>query len=73
MSVNRNRNKLATANTSREYDNIITKHYYPLYWDEGIRFYPKYRKGFKNPNKVLYQLQVRAYRTWKYNRNKQWR
>jgi len=41
------------------------------YWDEGINFYPKYRRGFKNPNKVIMSYQVRMYKTWKHNRKKQ--
>lgn len=44
-----------------------------LYWDEGIKFYPRYKLGFKNPNKQIMSYQVRMYRTWKYNRKNQWK
>ena len=46
---------------------------YPLYWDEGINMYPRYRRGFKNSGKQLEHYQVRQYRTWKYNRKTQWK
>ena len=43
------------------------------YGDEGVSFYPRRRKGFKNPNKQLYPYQVRIYKTWKHNRKTQWK
>lgn len=46
----------------------IFKKYYPPYWDEGLRYYPKYRPGRTNPHKRLLSYQVRMYRSWKHNR-----
>lgn len=43
------------------------------YFDEGKTYYPKYRKGFINPNKRLFSYEVRMYRTWKYNRKTKWK
>ena len=73
MSKNRNRTTLNKANDSKEYSILYLNELYPLYWEEGISMYPKYRKGFKNPNKQLFRYQQRCYRTWKYNRKKQYK
>ena len=73
MSKNRSRVKLKQAVDGREYRRIIMDKLYPLYWDEGLRFYPTYRRGFKNSGKRLERWKVRMYRTWKYNRKKQWK
>lgn len=73
MSVNRNRKKLNKAHNGRTYRIMWLKIEYPRYWDEGVNFYPRYRKGFKNPNKQLYTFQMRMYKTWKHNRKKQWK
>ena len=62
MSKNRNRAKLNKAITGREYKLLWYDNLYPIYWDEG-RWY---RKG-------LLPYQYRMYRTWKYNRKKQWK
>lgn len=43
------------------------------YWDDGLVFYPKYRKGYKNSNKRILNYQRRMYRTWKHNREHQWK
>ena len=73
MSINRNRARYNQAQTSREYNVIALQDLYPPYWDDGIMFYPINRKGYSNPNKRILRSQMRAYRTWKYNRNTQWR
>jgi hypothetical protein len=73
MSKNRNRAKLNKSTTNREYDIILLNYEYPVYWDDGIIEYPKYRKGFKNPIKRIFKYQVRMYKTWKYNRKTQWK
>jgi hypothetical protein len=73
MSKNRNRAKLNKANTGREYHQIGMNEVYPMYWDEGIMFYPRYRRGFRNPNKVLQRYKQRAYRSWKHNRKTKWK
>jgi len=73
MSKNRNRAKLNKAQNGREYHQIEMNEVYPMYWDDGIIWYPRYRKGFINPNKVLQRYKQREYRTWKYNRSQQWK
>lgn len=73
MSTNRNRSKLTKAVTNNEYHKMWLKILYDPYWDEGIIFYPRWRKGFKNPNKQLMSFQLRMYRTWKHNRKTQWK
>ena len=73
MSKNKNRAKFNKATSSREYHILYLNELYPPYYDEGISMYPKYRRGFINPNKQLFRYQQRAYRTWKYNRKKQYK
>ena len=73
MSKNRNRAKLNKAQNQQEYKKILLQLEYPTYWDDGLYFYPKYKKGFKNPLKSILKYQRRMYRTWKYNRKKQWK
>lgn len=73
MSKNRNRAKLNKAFNTKQYHILWLNENYPPYWDDGIRSYPLYRKGFKNPNKFLFKYQVRMYRTWKYNRKTRWK
>lgn len=48
--------------TNREYKIRVYKKRYPMYWDEGLN----YRHGLPS---YLY----RAYKTWKYNRKKQYK
>ena len=73
MSIHRNRAKLNKANNGTEYRRILMDELYPLYWDEGMYFYPMYRRGFKNSNRRLETWKVRQYRTWKHNRKVQWK
>ena len=73
MSKNRNRVKLNKAQNGREYHQIGINEVYPMYWDDGIIYYPKYRKGFKNPNKRLQRYKIREFKTWKHNRKTQWK
>ena len=73
MSKNRNRAKLDKAENGREYHLLYLNELYPMYWDEGVHTYPKYRRGYKNPNKYLMKYKVRMYRTWKHNRKNQWK
>lgn len=73
MSINRNRSKLNKSPNGRLYHVVWINELYPLYWDEGVNFYPKYRRGFKNSGKRLEKYQVRKYRTWKYNRKTQYK
>ena len=73
MSINRNRAKLKLAQTSREYNVSLFRELYPPYWDDGVMFYPIYKPGYINPNKRILSSQMRAYRSWKYNRKTQWK
>ena len=73
MSKNRNRAKLNKANNGREYKIIHFNEHYSPYWDDGSVEYLKYRKGFKNPIKRIFNYQVRMYKTWKYNRMTRWK
>jgi hypothetical protein len=73
MSIHQSRAKLNKALNGREYRRILMDELFPLYWDEGINMYPRYRRGFKNSGKQLENYQVRQYRTWKHNRKTQWK
>lgn len=73
MSKNRNRTKLNKAETNKEYKVLSLIEEYPPYWDDGIIFYPRYKRGSKNPLKRIFSYQVRMYRTWKYNRKTKWK
>ncbi len=73
MSTKRNRGKLNKAANGSEYHKMWIKENFDPYWDEGILFYPKYKKGFKNPNRRLMRFQIRMYRTWKHNRLTKWK
>lgn len=73
MSINRNRTRYNQVQTSREYRIKWLKEEYPTYWDEGMKFYPRHRRGFKNSNKCIQAYHIRMYRTWKYNRKTQWK
>jgi hypothetical protein len=64
---------LKNTTNRRVYHILILKQLYPPYYDEGTIFYPKYRRGYKNPHKQLMSYEVRMYRTWKYNRKTQWK
>ncbi len=72
MSKNTNRAELNKAQTSKEYKCILNNDLYPIYWDEGLNFYPRYNRGYKNTNKQILMHQVRMYKTWKHTRNKQY-
>lgn len=73
MSTNRNRAKLNKAKNGRDYQIIMVSEIYPMYWDDGVNYYPRYKRGFKNPNKQIMSYQVRMYRTWKHNRRTKWK
>lgn len=73
MSKNRNRGKLDKSNNNHEYKILWLKEEFPMYWDEGVNFHPRNRKGFKNSNKQIMSYQVRMYKTWKHNRQTQWK
>ena len=68
------KSKIARTTTSRKNYNVVTKtNYGDPFPDEYTNYYPKWRRGYKNPIKRLMSYQVRMYRTWKYNRKTQWK
>lgn len=68
------KSKRARMTTCRREYKIITSSYYgDAYYDEYTNYYPKYRHGYKNPIKRIMSYQVRMYKTWKHNREKQWK
>jgi len=73
MSVNYPRAYLNKAKTRGEYKKLSQWWLWPMYWDEGISFYPKWRAGYKNSGKYIMSYQVRMYKTWKHNRRTQWK
>ena len=62
MSINYNRSITKNVIHNGTYKKRQLRNDYPIYWDEGITF--------KNG---LYSYQYRMYRTWKYNRKKQYK
>lgn len=73
MSVNYNRAYFNRGVTPQEYIRFRKRWDCPPYWDEGLYLYPKWRRGYKNPNKYIFNGQRRCWRTWKYNRKTQWK
>lgn len=72
MSKNRNRAKLNKAENNSNYRKIWINSEYPIYYDEGWNTHRP--KGmFKWKRKQLYPHQVRKYKTWKHNRETQWK
>jgi len=67
------RSRIARTTMYRKEYKVESKDLKDRYWCEGIMFYPLYRRGFKNPNKTIMSYQVRMYKTWKYNRKKQYK
>lgn len=65
--------RIKTTMHRREYHILFLKEEYPPYCEEGVNFYPKYRRGYKNSKKQIMSYQVRMYRTWKHNRKTQWK
>jgi hypothetical protein len=67
------KSKVARTTTHRKEYKIEANGYRDLYWDEGISYYPIYRRGFKNKTKRLMSYKIRMYKTWKHNRKTQWK
>jgi len=67
------KSKIARTTMYRKEYMVETKGLNEPYCDEGINFYPLYRRGFKNPNKRIMSYQIRMYKTWKHNRRKQYK
>lgn len=80
MSINRNRAKLKKAKNNREY-RLINMHveynYCYICQKRGGTFYaschPAKRYGWHGNGKQVFSTDRREYRTWKYNRKKQWK
>lgn len=73
MSINRNRAKLNKAKNGNQWHRIWLSELYPLYWEEGVNHYPRYRAGYKNSNKPIERYKQRMYMSWKHNRITQWK
>lgn len=76
MSVNFNRTKYNKAKDRKGYKILLYDDLYPLYWDEGIKFYPNWKPRFEDNwkrRKQVYSYQIRMYKTWKHNRKTQWK
>lgn len=75
MKVENKNGKISRTTThNKEYKIVNDSDYTDRYWDEGVIYYPKYRKGFSSWKKRrLKMFQVRMYRTWKHNRKTQWK
>jgi len=73
MRANKKSKIAKTTTCRREYKIVTNPDYGDRYWDEYTIYYPKYRRGFKNPIKGIMSYQVRMYKTWKHNRKKQWK
>lgn len=73
MKLFKNSKEGKTTTCSRVYKIVTNPDYGDPYWDEYINYYPKWKRGFKNPNKRIMSYQVRMYKTWKHNRKTQWK
>lgn len=74
MKPEKKNGKIAKFTThNKEYKIVTNSSICEPYWDDGIVFYPKNRRGYKNSNKQIMKYQVRMYRTWKHNRKTQWK
>lgn len=68
------KSKIAKTTTSRKEYNIVSRGLNDPYWDEcwGVHR-TKSERWSKQPNKALYNYQVRLYRSWKHNRKNQYK
>lgn len=65
---------VAKTTTCRRVYKIVTNDCYgDPWWNEYTNYYPRWRRGYKNPIKRIMSYQVRMYRTWKHNRKTQWK
>ncbi len=67
------KSKIARTTIYRKEYKVVTQNLKDWYWNEGINFYPKFRKGRKNSNHRLMSYQIRMYRSWKHNRKTQYK
>lgn len=73
MGTNNIRKSFRDDLSSSCYKKTLLNRIYPLYWDEGYKYYPKIRKGFKNPNKRILRGKMGGYKNWKRYRRKQYK
>lgn len=62
-----------TTTNRKNYKVATNRDYGDPFPDEYTMYYPRWRRGYKNPIKRIMSYQVRMYRTWKHNRKKQWK
>lgn len=67
------KSRVARTTTCRKEYKIEAQSLKERYGDEGITFYPLYRRGFRNKTKRLMSYKIRMYKTWKHNRKTQWK
>lgn len=68
------RSQVIEHTTNRREFKILTTVEQDCYFDEGWHYHSTYHtRGAKKHNKEILPYQVRMYRTWKYNRKKQWK
>jgi hypothetical protein len=72
MSKKYNRAKFNKAITNKHYKCLQISLWYPIYHDDGFRYYTKRNRNSKQPNKVLLISKIREYKSWKYNRKTQY-
>lgn len=72
MSINFNRSKASKCKTNRELKVKVIYDDDP-YFDECWGTHNTTGLHHKKPSRVLYNYQVRMYRTWKHNRKTQYR
>lgn len=73
MKAEKKNSKVIKETTnSREYKIKSNEYNLNKYWDDGLVFYPRFRRGYKNSNRSILRYQMRMYRTWKHNRKTQW-
>ena len=63
--------KVSQVTTHNKEYKIVTNQSFLPYFDEGT-FYYKSKGRFQFKKRLLKRYQVRAYRTWKHNKAKQW-
>jgi len=59
--------------TNRRVYKILTTIEDDPYCDEGVIFYPRWKKGTRQRYPKLMSYQIRMYKTWKHNRKTKWK
>jgi hypothetical protein len=66
------KNKVVRTTTYRKEYNVISRGWDDPYLDECWSTH-RYSGTYRHKRKVLYEYQVRMYKTWKHNRKTQWK